>query len=178
MSSREFRMLPYVSLKAVTLRCLLAGIVASVAHSQESPPPPTPHSGLILPGTHVAPRAEPQKPGIVLHIDGPTTVNKKKCAEHTFDIKYRVVNNTNEPANGTLRAMFSGASLTPLGSAKLNNLPPGKAASGAFAACCPSRGSFTAWIEYRDKPSTAHNKNTEDPYYGFDSLKISCTTNQ
>lgn len=175
MKSHEFRMPLCVSLKAATLWCLFWAIAGPIAHSQQSATPPTPHAQPVLPGTHVPPRPAPQKLGIVLHIDGPSTVGQKKCPEHTFDIKYRVVNNTTEPANGTIRAAFSGASVTPLGSAKVNNLPPGKAASGAFTACCPSSGSFTAWIEYHDKPSTAQNKNTEDPYYGFDSLKIRCT---
>jgi hypothetical protein len=110
----------------------------------------------------------------VLHIDAPATVNQKKCTAHTFDIKYGVINNTPEPANGTIRASFNGAWLTPVGSAKLQALPPGKAASGAFTACCPSSGSFIALVEYRDGPSTTDSKVTKYPYSASDSLKINC----
>jgi hypothetical protein len=178
MRSHEFRRPLYVSLRVVTVWCLFWGIAGPMAHSQQSPAPPTPRTRPALPGTHVSPSPVPQKLGIVLHIDGPATVNKKMCSESTFDIKYSVINNTTELANGTIRARFNGAWLTPVGSAKLNNLPPGKAASGAFTACCSSSGSFTAWMEYRDKPSTAYNKIARDPYYAFDSLKISCTKTQ
>ena len=175
MKSHEFRTPLYVSLKAVTLWCLFWGIAGPIAHSQDSPAPPTPRTRPVLPGTHVPPPPVPQKLGIVLHIDGPVTVNRKMCGEYTFEIKYSVTNNTTESAYGTIRAAFNRAWLTPVGSAKLNKLPPGKAASGAFTACCPSSGSFTAWMDYRDKPSTAHNKIAGYPYYASDSLNISCT---
>jgi hypothetical protein len=171
MKSHEFRMPLYTPAKAVILWCAFWGIAGPVAHSQESPAPPAPHGGPVLPGTHVPPRPLPQILGIVLHIDGPTTVSQKKCTEHTFNIKYSVINNTTEPATGTIRAAFNGASIMPVGSAKLNNLPPGKTASGAFTACCPSEGFFIAQMDYRDEPSTAHNK---IPHSTSDTLNISC----
>jgi hypothetical protein len=164
-----------VSAKSVTLWCVFWGITGPTALSQESPAPPTPHTGPVLSGTHVPPRPLSPKPGIVLHIDAPATVNQKKCGSQTFDIKYSVINDTSEPANGTIRAAFNGVSLTPAGSAKLSNLPPGKQTSGAFSACCPSSGSFMARIEYhRNEPSAARNKATGDSDSVSDSVNISC----
>jgi hypothetical protein len=109
----------------------------------------------------------------VLHIDAPVSVNQVKCSEpsHTFNIRYNVINNTSELANGTVRAVFNGVSLTSVGSAKLQLLP-GKQASGTFTACCPSSGSFKAGMEFhRDQSSTAQNKTGESV---FDSINISC----
>ena len=175
MSWQELRVRLYFFPKAMTLWSVLWGAAAPLVHSQEHPAPPTPHKGPILPGTHVAPRLVSQKPGIVLRIDGPATVNQKKCARQTFDIRYSVINNTAAPANGVIRASFNGVLLTPVGSAKLHNLPPGKQASGMFTACCPASGSFTARMDYdREAPSTAHDKTAENAYSVSDSLNISC----
>lgn len=176
MRSHEIRVPLYVSVKAVTLSCVFWGIAGSIAHSQDSPALPIPHTRPVLPDTHVPPRPVAQKPGVVLHIDAPVSVNQKKCSEpeHTFNIKYNLINNTTEPANGTIRAMFNGVSLTPVGSAKLQLLP-GKKASGVFTACCPSNGSFAARMDYqRDEPSAAHNSSTAHAYYTTDSVNISC----
>jgi hypothetical protein len=178
MSSHEFRMQLHLSVRAATLCWVLWGVAVPIAHTQESPAPPAPHTSPVLPGTHVAPSPTPQRLGIVLHINGPATVKQNRCPASRFAIKYSVLNNTTELANGTLRATFNGVSLAPVGSAKLNNVPPGKAVSGAFTACCPSSGSFTASIDYRDNPSTTQNKIIGAPYYASDSLKISCTTIQ
>lgn len=176
MRSPEIRVSLHISLKAVTLSCVFWGIGGSIAHSQDSPAPPVPHTGPVLPDTHVPPRPVAQKPGVVLHIDAPVSVNQKKCSapEHTFNIKYDVINNTTEPTNGTIRAMFNGVSLTPVGSAKLQ-LPPGRKASGAFTACCPASGSFAARMAYqRDEPSAAQGRPTGHIYYATDSVNISC----
>src|SRR5690348_10709677 len=131
MSSYKIRIPHHLRLKAMTLGCVLLGINGPAVRSQQSPAPPAPHTGPALPGTHMAPRPSPQKPGVVLHIEGPAIVNQKKCAEHVFDIRYSVINNTVKPANGTIRIAFNGVSLNPTGSAKLNNLAPGREASGA-----------------------------------------------
>lgn len=176
MRSHEIRVPLYVSLIAVALSSMFWAITGSLAHSQDSPPPPTPHVQPALPGTHVPPRSVGEQRRIVLHIDAPITVIQKQCSqpERTFNIKYNVVNNTAEVANGTIRASFNGVSLTPLGSAKVQLLP-GKEASGMFTACCPSGGSFTAHMDYqRDEPSMAHNKVAGYGYYASDSVNISC----
>jgi hypothetical protein len=166
----------YVSLNAATALFVFWGIAGSLAHSQEAPAPPAPHAGPVLPDTHVPPRSVGQKPGVVLHIDAPVSVHEKKCSdpEHTFNIKYDVTNNTTEPVNGAMRAMFNGVSLAPVGSAKLQ-LPPGKKASGVFVACCPSNGSFSARIDLqREEPSADQNSSTRHAYYAESSVNISC----
>jgi hypothetical protein len=62
MRPHESRMPLYVSLKAVTLSCVLWGIAGPLAHSQESPAPPTPGTRPVLPGTHVPPQPVPPQP--------------------------------------------------------------------------------------------------------------------
>jgi hypothetical protein len=176
MRSPETRVSLYVPSRAATLACVFWGISGSVAHSQDSPAPPVPHARPVLPDTHVPPRPVAQEPGVVLHIDAPVSVADRKCSEpdHRFNIKYAVINNTTEPAKGTILAMFNGVSLTPVGSAKLE-LPPGKKAGGTFVACCPSSGSFAARMDYqRDEASAAQDRSTGHTYYASDSRNISC----
>jgi hypothetical protein len=173
MRSPEIRALLYLSLKAATLSSVFWGIAGTIAHSQDSPAPPAPHTRPVLPDTHVPPHSVAQKPGVVLHINAPVSVNQKRCSqpEHTFNIKYTLINNTTEPANGTIRGLFNGVSLTPVGSAKLQ-IPSGRQATGAFIACCPATGSFAARLDYqRDESSTARDKTTA---YASDSIHISC----
>lgn len=174
MKGAEFHKLLYVSMKVVTFGCLFGGMGWLIAHAQEKPSPPIPHTQSALPGTHVPPQPVIQRSDIVLHIDGPTTVNQKKCTRQTFDLTYSVINHSTEPANGTIRAAFNGSWLTPVGSAKLTNLPPGKVASGTFTACCPSTGIFAARMEYRDEPSKAQNVTTGHLYSASDTVNISC----
>lgn len=174
MRSDEFWMPAYASLKSVSLCCVLLELAGPVAHSQERPAPPTPHTEPVLPGTHVRPQPVSQRPDIVLRIDGPATVNQKKCPENSFNINYTVINNTTKPINGTVRAAFNGAWLTPTGSAKLKNLPPGRAVSGAFTACCPSSGSFKASLDYHDETSESNSKITGHSYNASDSINITC----
>jgi hypothetical protein len=164
----------YVSMKVVAYGCLLWGMGGLTAHAQEKPSPPIPHTQPALPGTHVPPQPLIQKSEIVLHIDGPTTVNQKMCMRHTFDLTYSVINHSTAPANGTIRAAFNGSWLTPVGSGKLTSLPPGKVVSGAFTACCPAIGIFAARMEYRDDPSTAQNKTAGHLRLASDTVNISC----
>ena len=174
MKSNQFRVPLYGSMKIVMFSYLFWGIGGVIAYSQDTPVPPIPHARPVLPGTHVMPQPVVQKSDVVLHIDGPATAEQKQCTQHTFALKYSVINHSTEPASGTIRATFNGISLTAVGSAKLNNLGPGKAANGAFTACCPSRGSFTASMEYRDDSSSTQNKGTGHLHYASDSLNISC----
>lgn len=167
---------PNVPLKAVALTGLLSVTVGSTAHSQQAPAPPTPHTQPVLPGTHVPPSQVPQKLAIGLRIEAPTTVNQKMCAQHTFGIKYTLTNNTTKLANGTIQAAFNGVRLQPVGSAKVTNLPPGKAAIGAFTACCPSTGSFTASMDYHGEPSTTNAKLGGSSNDASDSLTIRCAS--
>lgn len=145
----------------VGLSVVCALIAGPIGHSQEKFPRPP----------------NPVKEGIVLHIDGPDTVNQKLCGEYSFVIKYTVFSNTTEPANGTVQARFMGAQLKPVGSAKLNNLLPGHSASGGFTACCPGNvGVQKVFMEYHDKPY----KNPAVPTImyqinEYDSHDISCT---
>jgi hypothetical protein len=162
------------SIRAVSLGGALWGLDGLLAHSQQPPAPPIAHTGPVLPGTHVPPRPLFEKPDVVLHIDGPITVTEKRCTRHTFDIKYTVINHSGEPANGTIRATFKEVALDPVGPSKLNNLLPGKTTSGAFVACCPASGLFTARLEYRDSPSESHADSASQVHYTSDSVNISC----
>ena len=174
MKRTELPMPLYVSLKVVTIGCLFWGADGRSAHAQENPSPPIPHTRPALPGTHVPPQPVIQRSDIVLHINGPTIVNQKSCTQHTFDLAYSVTNHSTESANGTIRATFNGSTLTPIGSAKLNNLLPGKVASGAFIACCPAPGIFAARMEYREEASKAPNDTTAHLHRTSDTVNISC----
>jgi hypothetical protein len=92
MRSLQFRMPRHVSLKVAVLGCLFWGVAGSVAHSQDSPPPPTPHTRPILPGTHVPPRPAPQNPATVQQIDGSASVDQTKCAQQTGNSKSGAAN--------------------------------------------------------------------------------------
>jgi hypothetical protein len=150
--------------------CVLWGI-GFVAHSQESPAPPVPHARPDLPGTHVQPDPVLKESVIALHVDGPLVVEQKRCTKDSFEIKYTVANHSAAPANGTILATLNGTGLTPVGSAKLTELQPGKAISGAFTACCPANGLFPLRLEFR---GDAGQKATERVSIAADPVNISC----
>jgi hypothetical protein len=176
MKSTEFGVLRFTAVKVMTWAYLCWGIGDLIAYSQEppTPAPPLPHSRPSLPGTHVLPQPTSQKSQIALHIDAPATAIQGRCGQQTFAIKYSVTNHSTASANGDIRATFNGVLLTPMASTKLTDLAPGKVASGAFSACCPSAGLFAARMEYRGPLSEAHRKTTGDANLISDSVNISC----
>jgi hypothetical protein len=156
--------------KGAAVVCVLWG-VGLVAHSQESPMAPVPHSRPDLPGTHVQPDPVLKKSAIELHVDGPLVVEQKRCKKDSFEIKYTVANHSAAPASGTILATLNGTALAPLGSAKLSQLQPGKVTSGAFTACCPANGLFALRLEYR---GDAAQQAAERVSSVADPVNISC----
>lgn len=152
----------------------IAWSVVFAARADEHPVPPLPHARPSLPGTHVHPESIAQKLGLVLHVDGPFIVEQKRCQKDSFEIKFTVTNYSTEPATGALVGIFNGMALSPIGSAKLSELQPGKAMSGAFRACCPANGLFAFRLEYWDEAERARKKGPERLSSTFNSANISC----
>src|ERR1700761_877794 len=116
-------MLMSYAAQGAAVLCVFWG-VGSVAYSQAPPTAPVPHSRPDLPGTHVQPDPLSKRAAVELHVDGPLVVEQKRCKKESFELRYTIANHSAAPANGTILATLNGTSLTPIGSARLSELPP------------------------------------------------------